>query len=63
MTIDGERFKCPDLSNPADYFMSIMSKESMEYQDSDDKEVLAKSLAIRDEKYTDRIKHFSSHYA
>lgn len=26
-------FKCPELSNPADYFMSIMSIESIEAED------------------------------
>jgi hypothetical protein len=26
-------FKCPDLTNPADYFMSIMSIESLENED------------------------------
>lgn len=29
ITFDGVRFKCPDHSNPADFFMEIMSKESM----------------------------------
>jgi hypothetical protein len=28
----------PDLSNPADYFMSIMSIESMEIEDIDKKD-------------------------
>lgn len=26
----GINYKCPELSNPADYFMSIMSIESLE---------------------------------
>lgn len=26
----GINYKCPDLSNPADYFMSMMSIESIE---------------------------------
>ena len=33
-------FKCPELSNPADYFMSIMSIESIEKPDHDDPEEL-----------------------
>ena len=36
---DGTTFSCPDLSNPADYFMSIMSIESIEkkdYEEGDD---------------------------
>ena len=43
-----EYFKCPQLSNPADYFMSIMSKESMEYEDSENKEELEQALRERD---------------
>jgi hypothetical protein len=29
-------FKCPELSNPADYFMSIMSIESIEQEENED---------------------------
>ena len=29
-------YKCPELSNPADYFMSIMSIESIEKPDTED---------------------------
>jgi ABC-type multidrug transport system ATPase subunit len=36
-------FRCPELSNPADYFMSIMSIESQEEDDTDDKQALMKS--------------------
>lgn len=32
-------YKCPELSNPADYFMSMMSIESHEIEDHEDKEV------------------------
>lgn len=31
-------FKCPELSNPADYFMSIMSIETLEQDDEEVKE-------------------------
>ena len=31
-------FKCPELSNPADYFMSIMSIETLEQDDEEQKE-------------------------
>jgi hypothetical protein len=34
-------YRCPELSNPADYFMAIMSIETIETQDSDNAEVLA----------------------
>lgn len=36
-------YKCPELSNPADYFMSIMSIESQEQEDHEDAEVLKRS--------------------
>lgn len=36
-------FRCPELSNPADYFMSIMSIESQEEEDTEDQQALMKS--------------------
>jgi ABC-type multidrug transport system ATPase subunit len=39
----GIGYKCPELSNPADYFMGIMSIESIEKPDTDDKDTLEKS--------------------
>lgn len=36
-------YKCPELSNPADYFMGIMSIESIEKPDTDDREELERS--------------------
>lgn len=41
-------FKCPEHSNPADYFMNIISKESIPYNKSNNPEVLATSLKLRD---------------
>jgi hypothetical protein len=39
-------FKVPDLTNPADYFMSIMSIESLETDEdaNEDKQVVAKRI-------------------
>ena len=39
-------FKVPDLTNPADYFMSIMSIESLETEEdaNEDKQVVAKRI-------------------
>lgn len=56
-------FKCPELSNPADYFMSIMSIESQEIDDTneDDAQPL-KTHAEIVEAYTERIAYFSSKY-
>lgn len=34
-------YKCPELSNPADYFMAIMSIETIESEDTDDRDALA----------------------
>jgi len=39
----GINYKCPELSNPADYFMSIMSIESIERPDTDDQDELMRS--------------------
>lgn len=36
---EGQYFKCPEHSNPADYFMEIMSKSSIEIGYSNDVEV------------------------
>jgi hypothetical protein len=36
-------YKCPSMSNPADYFMQIMSIESIERQDTDNQDDLLKS--------------------
>lgn len=39
----GINYRCPELSNPADYFMGIMSIESIEKPDTDDKDELERS--------------------
>lgn len=55
-------FRCPELSNPADYFMSIMSIESQEEEDTDDKQALMKSQTQILEAYTKRIDYFHQSY-
>jgi energy-coupling factor transporter ATP-binding protein EcfA2 len=55
-------FKCPSLSNPADYFMMIMSIESIEMPDTDDHDALQKSQRDVNSQYADRIAMFSKHY-
>jgi ABC-type multidrug transport system ATPase subunit len=57
-------FPCPDLTNPADYFMSIMSIESIEAEDFDDqdKDAVEKSQAAVNETYNKRIQHFDQSY-
>lgn len=54
-------FKCPDLTNPADYFMSIMSIESLETDDdaNEDKEIVAKRIQ---KIYKERIELFDKAY-
>jgi len=44
----GIGFPCPNLTNPADYFMSIMSIESIEQEDVDanDKAGLKRSISF-----------------
>lgn len=55
-------FRCPELSNPADYFMSIMSIESQEEEDTDDRDQLIKSQAQIQENYNKRIEYFNQSY-
>jgi hypothetical protein len=57
-------FQVPELSNPADYFMSIMSIESIEKADVDPNDKVAVEKAITDVQttYDDRIKLFNDSY-
>lgn len=55
-------FKCPELSNPADYFMSIMSIESIEQKDLDNQEDLQQSQHEIQNLYQERINYFSKKY-
>ena len=54
-------YKTPELTNPADYFMYIMSKESLAIKNEDDPEDSAQSQTIQDE-YELKIKHFDTNY-
>ena len=60
----GIDFKCPELSNPSDFFMSIMSIETIEQERQ---EALAQSGEVVEsktvqEEYAERIAHFSLNY-
>mgnify|MGYP006099147969 CR=1 FL=1 len=59
-------FQVPELSNPADFFMSIMSIESMEIEieqvDKTDKEAVLQSMSQLQNRYDDRIKFFVDSY-
>lgn len=59
---EGIGFKCPELSNPADYFMSIMSIESQEVDDNEDEQHVQKSQADIYQAYTERINFFTEKY-
>lgn len=55
-------FSCPDLTNPADYYMSIMSKESLQVElelESMDPEQIKTEVTKR---YSERIELFVSQY-
>ena len=54
-------FKCPELTNPADYFMSIMSIESLETDDdiNEDKKIVEKRIQ---QIYKERIEFFDKSY-
>jgi len=59
----GIGYTCPELSNPADYFMGIMSIESIEKPDTDDKDELEKSQRDVARQYETTIKFFTDSYA
>jgi len=56
-------FKCPELSNPSDYFMSIMSIETIEQEEMDDgpDQGVDRSQTLQDI-YQKRIDMFSRAY-
>lgn len=57
----GDQYRCPELSNPADHFMSIMSIESQEINDDlEDKNV--KTQAEIQAEYSKRIDYFHESY-
>ena len=59
----GEQYRCPELSNPADHFMSIMSIESVEVaEDLELDKNLVKSQDQVVAEYTQRIDYFSECY-
>jgi hypothetical protein len=60
----GIGFQVPQLSNPADYFMSIMSIESIERADVDPTDKAAVEKAFKDVQttYDQRIKLFNDSY-
>jgi hypothetical protein len=37
---EGEYFKCPINSNPADFFMDMMTKDNIPYKESPDPDIL-----------------------
>ena len=55
-------YKCPELSNPADFFMSMMSIESQELEDTEDKNELIRSQTQIFTEYSKRIDYFHSNY-
>jgi len=57
-------YQCPELSNPADYFMEMMSIEALEDDelDTDDKEELQKRKSKIEEDYKTKIIYFNEKY-
>lgn len=55
-------YRCPELSNPADYFMAIMSIETIEHEDTDDADALRESQRGVAEIYERKINEFSMNY-
>lgn len=54
--------RCPELSNPADFFMSMMSIESIDEEDTEDKQALLRSQSAIMEQYTEKIAYFDQCY-
>lgn len=55
-------FACPSLSNPADYFMGMMSIESEEIEDVEDKMARQKSQTLIFNDYVVKIRDFAENY-
>ena len=55
------QYQCPDLSNPADYFMSMMSIEQIELEKQTAGETILDKDKIEEE-YQERIKYFVDSY-
>ena len=47
----GKYFKCPEHSNPADFFMDMMTKDTLPYKESNDPKELEANLKERDERF------------
>lgn len=61
---NGIGFKCPELTTPSDYFMSIMSIENIEKDDIDpaDKNALESSSMLIQQEYKELIDKFDQAY-
>lgn len=55
-------YQCPEFTNPADYFMNIMSIESIEMKDTDDAEELVRRKTELERDYQSKIKDFVEKY-
>ena len=61
-SIAGGKFKCPELSNPADHFMSIMSIESAEIADDLEQDNKPKPQEQIVKEYEEKIELFHMEY-
>ena len=61
---DSIGFKCPELSNPCDFFMTMMSKESIELDYEEEGQICSAGLddAKIDAQYEKLIQHFDANY-
>lgn len=48
---NGKYFACPEHSNPADFFMDMMTKDTLPYKESNDPKELEENLKERDERF------------
>ena len=54
--------KCPERTNPADYFMNMMSIEALDEVDTEDPDELKKSKTMIEESYKKKIDYLSEKY-
>jgi len=54
--------KCPERTNPADYFMNMMSIEALDEVDTEDPDELIKSKTMIEESYKKKIDYLSEKY-
>lgn len=48
-------YQCPERTNPADYFMTMMSIEAYEIEDDEDQDVISRRMTEVENDYSKKI--------